>query len=268
MNFLVNNKAIKGELERIAETAGYLWQKNWAECNGGNISVNLTKLAGNLNTNIPDSAIFKELPGDFSSISGNIFYVTGSGTRMRDVSKTPLEFGSIIRISQDGKKYITASDKSVLPTSELPSHLTIHEFLKNKGVENGIVLHTHPTELIAMTHCKPFLNPVQLTHTLWSMIPEARVIVPKGIGIVPYLLTGTMKLATATIKQLENHDVVLWEKHGVLAVGNDILHCFDVIDTLTKAAQIYLFSRTAGFEPQGLNNDQLNELADAFKLPL
>ena len=41
----------------------------------------------------------------------------------------------------------------------------------------------------------------------------------------------------------EGHDVVLWEKHGVLAVDTDIIEAFDQIDVLNKAAQIYLLSR-------------------------
>jgi rhamnulose-1-phosphate aldolase len=100
------------------------------------------------------------------------------------------------------------------------------------------------------------------------MIPESRVIVPRGIGIVPYELPGSMKLAYATIKQLEKHDVVLWEKHGLLAVGEDIIECFDAIDTMAKSAQIYLDARTAGFEPVGMTDKQLDELAVAFNLPL
>ena len=28
---------------QVAETAGYLWQKGWAERNGGNITVNVTE---------------------------------------------------------------------------------------------------------------------------------------------------------------------------------------------------------------------------------
>jgi len=99
------------------------------------------------------------------------------------------------------------------------------------------------------------------------MIPETRVLVPKGVGIVPYVLTGTTAMAKATIKQLEKHDVVLWEKHGALAVGDDIMHCFDLLDTLTKSALIYMAARTAGFEPQGLNKEQMDELAEAFGLP-
>ena len=99
----------------------------------------------------------------------------------------------------------------------------MHNFLLSKGRNNKVVLHTHPTNLIALSHSPRWLNSAYITHTLWSMIPESRVIVPRGIGIVPYELPGSMKLAYATIKQLEKHDVVLWEKHGLLAVGEDII---------------------------------------------
>ena len=30
-------------VEQIAEVAGYLWEKGWAERNGGNITVNVTE---------------------------------------------------------------------------------------------------------------------------------------------------------------------------------------------------------------------------------
>ena len=34
----------KAEVMKAAEVAGYLWQKGWAERNGGNITVNITEL--------------------------------------------------------------------------------------------------------------------------------------------------------------------------------------------------------------------------------
>jgi len=262
-----DNPKIHNELARIAEIAGYLWQRNWAEANGGNISVNLTHLADNEILELPATA-GESLAEDVPEIAGNIFYVTGTGKRMRDVAKSPLDFGALIRITADGKRFEIISEKAVKPTSELPSHLSIHNFLKARGNNKSVVLHTHPTELIALTHCKPFLDPAHLTRTLWAMIPEARVLVPKGLGLVPYILTGTTEIGRATINILENHNVVMWEKHGILAVGEDIAACFDVIDTLTKSAKIYLCARTAGFEPQGITAAQLDELAVAFKLPL
>jgi len=187
---------------------------------------------------------------------------------MRYISLKPFENGSIIRITPDGSAYEIIAEQPISPTSELPSHLLMHNFLLSKGRNNKVVLHTHPTNLIALSHSPRWLNSAYITHTLWSMIPESRVIVPRGIGIVPYELPGSMKLAYATIKQLEKHDVVLWEKHGLLAVGEDIIECFDAIDTMAKSAQIYLDARTAGFEPVGMTDKQLDELAVAFNLPL
>ena len=176
--------------------------------------------------------------------------------------------GSIIRITPDGSAYEIIAEQPIAPTSELPSHLLMHNFLLSNGRKNKVVLHTHPTNLIALSHSPKWLDSAYITRTLWSMIPESRVIVPKGVGIVPYELPGSMKLAYATIKQLEKHDVVLWEKHGLLAVGEDIIECFDAIDTMAKSADIYLNARTAGFEPLGMTDEQLNELAIAFNLPM
>jgi rhamnulose-1-phosphate aldolase len=185
---------------------------------------------------------------------------------MRYVAKDPFKNGSIIRIAQDGASYDIIATEPIAPTSELPSHLLMHNYLKGIGRNNKVVLHTHPTELIGMTHCRPFLNSTKITRTLWSMIPECRIIVPKGIGIVPYEIPGTLDLARATIKQLEKHDVVFWEKHGILAVGDDIIECFDAIDTLSKSAKIYISARLAGFEAEGMTAKQLDDLVDAFNL--
>ena len=40
--------------------------------------------------------------------------------------------------------------------------------------------------------------------------------------------------------------MVFWEKHGILAVGEDLIECFDAIDTLSKSAQIYFSARMTG----------------------
>ena len=257
--------SVEKELGRIAEIAGYLWMRNWAEANGGNISVNLTHLMPEVSRNYI-SEVIQEIREPVPLLDGNVFYVTGTGKRMRDVARSPLEHGAVIQILNQGKGCSVISPKIVKPTSELVSHLLIHNHLKATGLHKSVVLHTHPTELIALTHCRPFLDPEFLTRMLWSMIPETRVLVPKGIGIVPYILTGTSALAKATIKQLEKHRVLLWEKHGAIAVGEDIAECFDIIDTLTKSAQIYLNARMAGYEPEGLSDEQSDELAKAFNL--
>jgi len=43
MNF-TTNKNLKEQLDEVAEIAGYLWEKGWAERNAGNISINISVL--------------------------------------------------------------------------------------------------------------------------------------------------------------------------------------------------------------------------------
>jgi rhamnulose-1-phosphate aldolase len=97
------------------------------------------------------------------------------------------------------------------------------------------------------------------------MHPETMVFVPKGLGFVPYTLPGSEDIARETIKNLQHHDIVLWEKHGVFAIGESVLDTFDNIDIICKSAKIYFMCRGAGFIPEGLNEDQLNELKELVK---
>ena len=99
---------------------------------------------------------------------------------MRDLARWPMENGSIIRILDDCAHYEIVADKLVMPTSELPSHLSVHNYLIGKGLPYKATLHTHPIELVAMTHHRPFLEKDVLTQILWSMIPETRAFCPKG----------------------------------------------------------------------------------------
>ncbi|MCD7935367.1 MAG: rhamnulose-1-phosphate aldolase [Tannerellaceae bacterium] len=265
MDIRANNE-LMAEIGRISEVAGYLWEKGWAERNGGNISVNVTDLLSEEERGMPALCDPVPLQEAVTALCGHVFFVTGTGKRMRYVCRDAFCNGSLIRISPDGTSFEIIATQLIPPTSELPSHLMMHNYLRASGKKNRVVLHTHPTDLIGLTHCKPFLDSERITRLLWSMIPECRIIVPRGIGIVPYEIPGTLELARATIKQLEKHDVVFWEKHGILAVGDDIIECFDAIDTLSKSAQIFFSARMAGYEPEGMTDRQLDDLVTAFNL--
>ena len=45
-SILENRPELARRVAEVAEVAGYLWQKGWAERNGGNITVNVTAYAG------------------------------------------------------------------------------------------------------------------------------------------------------------------------------------------------------------------------------
>ena len=268
MSLLDNRAALRAEIEKVAEVAGYLWQKGWAERNGGNITVNITEYVDNAMQAMPAISEPKAIGKTLPHLKGCWFYCKGTGRRMRDLARDPMANGSVIRILNDCAHYEIVADTPVAPTSELPSHLAVHDYLLAKGSPYRASLHTHPIELVALTHNKKWLEKDVATRMLWSMIPETRAFCPRGLGIVPYMLPSSQALAEATLRTLdEDYDVVMWEKHGVFAVDTDIINAFDQVDVLNKAAQIYIASRNMGFTPDGMTPAQMRELGIAFNLP-
>ncbi len=260
------NEKLQSRIDEVAEVAGYLWEKGWAERNGGNISYNITDVVDdNIRALTPVSEKFpigKPVP----ALSGNYFLVTGTGKRMRYVHSSPMDNASIIRISGDGSYYEIMAEKPIRPTSELPSHLMIHNHMAGQGRDIKAVIHTHPIELVAMTHNPAMLEKDVLGKILWSMIPETRAFCPKGLGIIPYTCPGTVELAEATVRELDEYDIVMWEKHGAVGIGADLIEPFDMIDTFTKSAKIYMSAMAMGFTPAGMTDAQMDEMKEKFNL--
>ena len=268
MSILTNRPALKAEIYKVAEVAGYLWVKGWAERNGGNITVNITEWVDDEMKALPAISDPEPIGKVLPFLSGGWFYCKGTQKRMRDLARNPMGNGSIIRILPDCAHYEIVADAPVMPTSELPSHLAVHNYLIDSGSSYKASLHTHPIELVALTHSKKWMEKDAATRMLWSMIPETKAFCPRGLGMVPYMLPSSVELADATIKAIdEDYDVVMWEKHGVFAVDTDIMSAFDQVDVLNKAAQIYISARNMGFEPEGMTDGQMKELSAVFGLP-
>lgn len=267
-SILENRPELSAAVWQVAETAGYLWEKGWAERNGGNITVNVTEYVDEQMRSMPAISGVKQIGAVLPHLKGCWFYCKGTQKRMRDLARDPMANGSIIRILDDCASYEIVADNPVMPTSELPSHLSVHNYLLAKGSPYRASLHTHPIELVAMTHSRKFMEKDVATRLLWSMIPETKAFCPRGLGMVPYLMPSGVELANATIRTIdEDYDVVMWEKHGVFAVDTDIMSAFDQVDVLNKAAQIYIASKNMGFEPEGMTDAQMQELTDTFGLP-
>jgi rhamnulose-1-phosphate aldolase len=266
-SILENRPLLAKQIAEVAEVAGYLWQKGWAERNGGNITVNITEVVDDEIRKLPAISDSISIGRTLPNLHGMYFFCKGTNKRMRDLARWPMENGSVIRISDDCSHYEIIADLPVKPTSELASHLSMHNYLIGKGSNYKAALHTHPIDLVAMTHNPEFLKKDVLTNLLWSMIPETRAFCPRGLGIIPYKMPSSFELADATIKELDDYDVVMWEKHGVCAVGENIMEAFDMVDTLSKSAQIYLTAKAMGFEPEGTSQEQMQELQVAFNLP-
>lgn len=266
-SILENRPKLAYEVGQAAEVAGYLWQKGWAERNGGNITLNITEYVDDEIKSLPAISEVQQIGKQLPYLKGCYFYCKGTQKRMRDLARWPMENGAVIRILDDCASYVIIADQPVMPTSELPSHLAVHNYLLENGSPYRASLHTHPIELIGMTHNKKFLEKDVATNLLWSMIPETKAFCPRGLGIIPYELPGSVKLADATIEALGDYDVAMWEKHGVFAVDVDIMSAFDQVDVLNKSALIYIAAKNMGFEPDGMSREQMREMTEAFNLP-
>ena len=267
-SILTDYPELKAALDEVAEVTGYLWQKGWAERNGGNLTLNITEFVDDAMRAMPAISGVLQIGVTLPHLKGCYFYCKGTGKRMRDLARDPMCAGSIIRILDDCASYEIIADHLIVPTSEISSHLAIQDYMLECGSGYKATLHTHPIELVAMSHSKEFLDSEHLTQVLWSMIPETKAFCPRGLGMVPYLMPSGVELAEATIKAIDDdYDVVMWEKHGVFAVDIDIMSAFDQVDVLNKAALIYIASRNMGFEPEGMSDTQMQELTDVFDLP-
>ena len=252
-------------IKQVSEVAGYLWEKEWTEKSSGNISIDLSGL-------FPDSItdqIKEEVPCDFPKEAAEmILFVTGSGCRLRHLVNRAEEVAAIISVNQTATAYSVlwgGKKPDFKPTSELIAHLKIHIYNAVNNTGSKAVVHVHPTELVVLSHHKLFNDEAAFNYALWKMCPEIKLYVPRGVGCAEYARYGTEELANLTLEALTNHDVVLWEKHGALATGVDMEEAFDFLDVANKGAKLLLLAWSAGFDPEGLSAEQLDELINTSK---
>ena len=256
------NKELKKIIDDILEVAHYLWERGWAERNAGNISVDITELV------MPASDSFDQFPKRDMKISqpelaGHCFLVTAAGSRFRDLTCQPKRDLLMVSIADelDGYHLLWGGEGAgSRPTSEFISHLKIHSFLHRSKLPQRAIVHTHVNHLIALTHIEQYCHEEELNRLLWAMHPEVKLVLPEGVGFAPYCCPGSEDLADATVGALKQQRIVLWEKHGCVAIGNDVFEAFDLIDTINKSAEIFFICKSAGYEPQGLTDEQLVKL--------
>jgi len=256
MNKLSSNKEINEIVAQVAEVAQYLWQNGWAESNAGNLSVNISHFITKQSDKLEKYPVI-HLAETYLEIANMYFFVTGSGTRMRDLAHSPLENALFIKISNDGKSYHilkeTTTDSHLMPTSELATHLSIHQQIAIRGSNEKVILHTHASEIIALSHNPDIKTKEQINRIIWGMHPETRMFIPKGIGFVPYEIPGTIEIAKQTLKEFESNNLIIWEKHGIFSIDKNVIDTFDKIDIISKSVKMWFMCMQAGFEPEMLN---------------
>lgn len=251
-------------LKETAKTASNMYRLGWDERNGGNISRLLDE--EEYKDYIDVTNVICEIPLGFdaNSLKGRVFIVTGTGKYFKNVEDDPETNLGIIRIKEDGKvaQLLWGYKDGGRFTSEFPAHMMSHMARLSENPKNRIVMHTHPTHLLAMNYVHE-LDEKKLTHTLWQMSTECIVVFPDGVGVLPWMLCGTNEIGVATAEKMKEFRVVVWALHGVYGAGETLDEAFGLVETVEKAAEIYMLTLPAK-RINTIRDDQLELLAKAF----
>lgn len=257
-------------LREFCDTADNMYRLGWDERNGGNVSMLLdeAEVARYVDTErvlrtIPFMGV-KTADFDASALSGRIFLVTGTGKYFKNVKADPERNLGIVGIAADGKsaELLWGFNDGGRPTSEFPAHMLSHIARLKVDPENRVVMHSHPTCLLAMTYAHE-LDSDAFTHTLWQMSTECIVVFPEGVEVLPWMLCGTDEIGVATAEKMLGSRLVVWAMHGIYGAGKSLDETFGLIETAEKAADIFMLTAPLK-RVNTISDEQLKRLADFF----
>jgi rhamnulose-1-phosphate aldolase len=251
-------------MQELIRTCSNMYRLGWNERNGGNISILLDDAELLQRLDNSKAAEKFDLRFDAGELAGSYFAVTRTGSYFKNIEYDPAHNLGIIRISPDGKSAallwgLTGGGR---PTSELPAHLRSHSARLRLNGAHRVVTHCHPANTVAMTYILE-LSDREFTRALWRMETECIIVFPEGIGVLPWMLCGTDEIGRATEKKMESYRLCVWGQHGIFAAGDSLDEAFGLIETVEKAAEIYI--KTGGRQIiNTIDDGQLAILAEAF----
>ncbi len=228
-------------IDEMCKTTANMYRLGWDERNGGNISCLLTEQE--VREYLDINKVIRTIPIGFKAeeLIGKYFLVTGTGKYFKNVNEDPEANLGVFRIGADGQtaELLWGYSDGGRFTSELPAHLMSHTARLKVDPENRIVMHTHPTNTVAMTHILP-LDDKFFTRTIWGTCTECIVVFPEGIGVLPWMVCGNNEIGYATAEKMKDYRIVIWAQHGIYGAGKNYDETFGLIETVEKGAELYL----------------------------
>lgn len=251
-----------GMMRMLADGCGDLYRAGWAENHAGNVSIRLTKgelEAYDLRSDYPVVPLSTPVP----QLARESFLVTSAGSPFRVLTRDPAAHSGIITVQDDGSSYQVrwGFPEDRHPTSELPAHLRGHAAALDDRPDTRVLLHCHPTNVIAMTQVHS-LDEVEFTRSLWATNSESILAIPHGVGILPWMVCGTDDIGAESAAKLGSHSLVIWASHGVLVSGSSLHQVIGTVESVDKAAGTWLLTRWG--QRHAITDNQLLELAVAF----
>lgn len=211
------------------------------------------------------------LPVTSPELDGASFIVSGSGCRLRDILDDPRSNVGVVVVNPGGQtarlytRYRRAFQRV---TSEFNSHFAVHlDQIRLTGTNFHAVIHAQPLHITYLSHIARYRDQDTLNHHLMRWQPELIVNLPRGLGVVPFLVPGSNALMTATVEKLRDHRVVVWSKHGVIARSEEAtLRASDRIEYVETAARYEHLNLRTGEVADGLSPEDIRAIVAAFNV--
>lgn len=210
-----------------------------------------------------------ELPVRAPHLVGHTIIVTGSGRRLRDLGRLPRESMGAVVVEEDGVRgrlYTAAGRLFEMVTSEWNSHLAVHDdTVARTGTNFHAVVHAQPPHLTYLSHVPDYADEDRFSRRLLRWQPETIVQLPRGIGLLPFMLPGSDELMAATVEGLRRHRIVVWSKHGVMARSDQsVTRAVDRIEYAEAGARYEYMDLVAGGRGEGLTREESTLLVRTF----
>ncbi len=253
-------------LAQIGDTGLRMSQIDAAEGAAGNISV---YVAGGLEpgARFPQHSRI-ELPATVPNLAGGSVVVTAATRRLRDVMRSPETTLCLLHIEPDGRHARLYTAEGVRPTSELNTHLAVHnDHAGRRGLEQHAIIHAQPIHLTFLSHVPRYQDTVIFNRRILRWQPETIVEFPEGIGMLPFQAPGSADQMAVSTRALARHRAVVWVRHGIVTrADSGVGKASDLVEYAEAAARYEYLNLAAGEPADGLSDDELRLICDRLKI--
>lgn len=185
---------------------------------------------------------------------GNVTVKLEDGTFLATptgISKSFITPEKLVHIDASGE--VLDGQEGAKPSSEIKMHLRCYE----EREDVCAVVHAHPPTATGFAVAHIDLDRYTMIET---------VIAIGSIPVTPYGTPSTYEVPESIAPYLQEHDVVLLENHGALAVGSDLITAYYRMETLELYAKISLTAHLLGGEKEisRENVDRLISMRKAY----
>lgn len=211
------------------------------------------------------------LPLPAPHLVGGTLLVTGSGRRLRQIIEDPEACVGAVKVHEDGLSATMYSSPRRLfenLTSEFNSHLGVHDDqVGRRGINFHAVVHAQPPNLTFLSHIPAYQDEAYLNRHILRWEPESIVAVSQGVRVLPFLVPGSAEMMAANVDGLQDREITLWGKHGVMARSDlSVLRAVDRIEYAETGAKYEYMNLAAGGVAEGLSQEEISSVARAFNI--